>query len=626
MHESELGKTPEEGKDSTLYRRIMEHLPIAVYDAFAPGDGGDGHDGGDIYLNPQLRHLLAVKDDDPRSFNRLLFDIMHPDDRADAEGKIAQARRNHSVYFIECRIMRPGDPDYVWVLLEGRFIYDDGQRAVRHAGIIIDVNEHFQRERQLRESAERYRKITETMSDYVYTVRVKNGVAVETIHGGACQPVTGYTPADFAKNPNLWIEMVHEQDRQMVAARAQRMLRGEAVEQLEHRIIHRNGRTRWVNSTIVPHRDENGEIVFFDGVIRDITKQKQEAEIAKQRHYVNEILLNSVPYASILLDQDGEVIAVNSQGGLIGFRPDANWESAWRELSGEGSGDLLAQVIEKGERQQREISNHGQYYEVTFVPMEPDLCLACFYDISKRKNFEKAMHNSRMLTNSIISSTHGFVIIINADLTVADINPLTEKLIGVSAADIKGKKVEEAFVPEQAANCAARVREVMAAKAGISYHDVFLSRYLYTDALPVFADDQKTVGQVLFVAHDHSEQKRTELNLLEAYQTLMTLVECAPAAIVTYDPRGRVKTWNPAAVELFGWQPEQVCGKHSFWLDNSPAIKECRHAMVEGGRIHRKAVSVQCADGAARQGFLTGTALHDGNGDINGYMVIIERA
>lgn len=626
MHDSETGKPPKEAQDVTLYRRIMEHLPIAVYDAFAPEEGGEGEGGGDIYLNPQLRQLLAVKDGDPRSFNRLLFDLMHPDDRADAEAKMAEARRNHSVYFIECRIQRPSDPDYVWVLLEGRFIYDDGKRATRHAGIVIDVNEHFQRERQLRESAERYRKITETMSDYVYTVRVKNGVAVETIHGGACQPVTGYTPADFAKNPNLWIEMVHEQDRQMVAARAQRMLRGEAVEQLEHRIIHRNGRTRWVNSTIVPHRDEKGEIVFFDGVIRDITKQKQEAEVAKQRHYVNEILLNSVPYASILLDQDGEVIAVNSQGGLIGFRPDANWESAWRELSGEGSGDLLSQVIDKGERHQCEIANHGKYYEVTFVPMEPDLCLACFYDISKRKNFEKAMNSSRMLTNSILNSTHGYVIIVNADLTVADINPMTEKLIGVSAAAVKGKKVEEAFVPEQAANCAARVREVVASKAGVSYHDTFLSRYLYTDALPVFADDQKTVAQVLFVAHDYSEQKRTELNLLEAYQTLMALVEYSPSAIVTFDRRGRVKTWNPGAVALFGWQPEQVCGKHAFWIDHSPAIKDCRHAMFAGGHVRREAVSVQCADGAARQGLLTGTALHDGNGEINGYMVIIERA
>ena len=617
-------------EDVSLYRRIMENLPIAVYDTCAPDEGGSDRDGGaDIYLNPQLRHLLAVKDNDSRSFNRLLFDIVHPDDRADTESKMAEARRQHSVYFIECRILRPGDPDYIWVLLEGRFIYDerdDGKHAVRHVGIIIDVNEHFQRERQLRESAERYRKITETMSDYVYTVKVKNGVAVETIHGGACQPVTGYTPADFAKNPNLWIEMVHEQDRQMVAARAQRMLRGEPVEQLEHRIIHRNGRIRWVNSTIVPHRDEKGEIVFFDGVIRDITKQKQEAESVKQRHYVNEILLNSVPYASILLDQDGEVIAANIQGESLGFRPDTNWEDTWRELSGSASGELIAQVIAKGERHQCEISNHGKYYETTFVPMEPELCLACFYDISKRKNFEKAMHHSKGLTNAIINSTHCIVAIVNTDLTVADVNPTTEKLLGTAAAAIRGKKITEVFAPEQAARCAEKVREVTTTKAAISYRDTFLTRYMYTDALPIFADDQKTVTQVLFFTHDYSEQKRTELSLQESDQTLTALLEYSPNPIVAYDRRGRVKSWNPAAAATFGWAAEQVCGKHSFWLVDSPKVRECRRIVTEGGHFAREAIAVKCRDDRVRQGAATGAAIHDRDGAVAGYLLVIEPA
>ena len=57
----------------------------------------------------------------------------------------------------------------------------------------------------LRKSEERYRRITEAVTDYVFKVRIEDGQAVETVHGSNCVAVTGYTPEDFASDPYLWI-------------------------------------------------------------------------------------------------------------------------------------------------------------------------------------------------------------------------------------------------------------------------------------------------------------------------------------------------------------------------------------------------------------------------------------
>src|SRR5208283_4693953 len=47
---------------------------------------------------------------------------------------------------------------------------------------------------------------------------------------------------------------------------------------IEHRIVHKNGMVRWVRNTFVPHRDERGALVSYDGLIQDITGRKHAEE------------------------------------------------------------------------------------------------------------------------------------------------------------------------------------------------------------------------------------------------------------------------------------------------------------------------------------------------------------
>jgi len=134
----------------------------------------------------------------------------------------------------------------------------------------------------LRESEERYRRITQAVTDYIYTVRVENGRAVETIHGPACEVVTGYASDELRSDPSLWIRMVHEDDRPAVLAQASRVLSGETPEPLEHRIRRKDGALRWVQSTAVAHRGSKGRITSYDGLIRDITERKELADQLQQ--------------------------------------------------------------------------------------------------------------------------------------------------------------------------------------------------------------------------------------------------------------------------------------------------------------------------------------------------------
>lgn len=146
-----------------------------------------------------------------------------------------------------------------------------------------DITEQKRIIEDIVESQQRYKQLLDHLTDYIYTVKVTNGKPGNTFHGPGCISVTGYSQDDFDKNPALWIQMVHEADRDMVREQVEHTLAGQQTEPLEHRIIHRNGTMRWVKSTIVLRQNENGHLVSYDGLVTDITELKETESLAKSQ-------------------------------------------------------------------------------------------------------------------------------------------------------------------------------------------------------------------------------------------------------------------------------------------------------------------------------------------------------
>jgi two-component system cell cycle sensor histidine kinase/response regulator CckA len=65
----------------------------------------------------------------------------------------------------------------------------------------------------------------------------------------------------------------------------------------------------------------------------------------------------------------------------------------------------------------------------------------------------------------------------------------------------------------------------------------------------------------LTLAHDVTERKRAERELRETNDTLQTLIQASPLAIVTTDINGTVSEWNVAAERMFGWFAGDVLGR-----------------------------------------------------------------
>ena len=133
-------------------------------------------------------------------------------------------------------------------------------------------------EEAIRKSEDRYRELLASVTDYIYTVRMQNGVVVETSHGPGCLAVTGYHPEEYTSDPDLWHRMVHPDDTTAVVENAAEMMRGKVPPTIEHRIFHRDGSIRWVRNQRVPRYTADGALAGYDGLVSDITSRKEAEE------------------------------------------------------------------------------------------------------------------------------------------------------------------------------------------------------------------------------------------------------------------------------------------------------------------------------------------------------------
>jgi PAS domain S-box-containing protein len=175
--------------------------------------------------------------------------------------------------------------------------------------VIVD---HERTEEALKVSEERYRRISDTITDYIYTIVLDNGKVVEITHGAGCEAVTGYTVEEFAANPSLWFELVSPDDRGQVKAHFEKMLAGERTDSLTHRIVRKGGSIRWVMNTPVPRYDPDGPLLSLDGLVQDITEKKLAMDALRDANLYNRSLVEANLDPLAVIDPGGRITDVNS--------------------------------------------------------------------------------------------------------------------------------------------------------------------------------------------------------------------------------------------------------------------------------------------------------------------------
>ncbi len=475
-------------------------------------------------------------------------------------------------------------------------------RALREAE---NRKERQRAEAALRDSEARYRRITEAITDYMYTVRIEGEKAVETRHGPGCLAVTGYTDEAFAADPYLWIRMVVEADRPAVEEQARRVLAGEPAPAIEHRIIRQDGTLRWVCNTPVPRRDGQGVLRSYDGLIQDITARKQAEEALRE----SERLL-----ADIAANYPNSYVSIIERDLTVGFTsgqaftkqhldPRSFVGSSLEHVFGEHAPTVRQQYLKtfQGEETSFELCIRNQDQLFNVVPLYDSnghipRILAVVENITARKQAEKELQRANDLLRAIIEAAPIAIIGLDLDGNVQMVwNPTAEKMLGWSAREVMGRLLPS--VPVEGQEEFRRFREWT--RSGQTLDGVEVRRQkrdgspidysIY--ASPLHDAEGRIVGNVAVLV-DITARKRAEIEI----RTLSQAVEQSPAAIVITDPAGAIQYVNPRFTHMTGYTPDDVIGKNPRILKSGETPPEAyqrlwniiTHGGVWRGEFHNK--------------------------------------
>jgi PAS domain S-box-containing protein len=147
-----------------------------------------------------------------------------------------------------------------------------------------------------RRTEERYRALVEASTVLVWNAD-PGGVVSEM---PVWQELTGQTTTEL--HGTGWLDVIHPDDRQQVAAQWADAVEEERPYTAEYRILHRVGHYLWYRARAVPVR-EDGRIVEWVGVLDDI----QEEHVARERHQAVE---NALGVLGVSLDYEWNLAAV----------------------------------------------------------------------------------------------------------------------------------------------------------------------------------------------------------------------------------------------------------------------------------------------------------------------------
>ncbi|WP_417071130.1 PAS domain-containing protein [Niveibacterium terrae] len=224
-----------------------------------------------MQVNDRWLMILGLPPSGPHHLRRELWlERCHPDDLLSVQALLESHLSGKSpIYEAQLRL-RQQSGGYAFVFERGKVLERDSSgRAVRMAGILLDLSEQMAVREQLMREARRHKEVVEATGDGIWEWSLGSG---HCYRSERCLEILGLE-GEYAQSS----DPLHPEDRDLVWAAICAHLAGEtATYRCEYRLIHSHGYVTWVReSGRVVERDDQGRPLRMVGSLADISNERQ---------------------------------------------------------------------------------------------------------------------------------------------------------------------------------------------------------------------------------------------------------------------------------------------------------------------------------------------------------------
>jgi PAS domain S-box-containing protein len=207
-------------------------------------------------------------------------------------------------------------------------VRDDAGNLIGFTKVMRDLTDRKQIEEQLRESQSYLRMLIESLPQLVWTCQ----------SDGACDYLSAqwveYTGVPEAKHFGYgWLDSIHPDDREQVAAAWNQSVREQRVFDVEYRLRKADGSYRWFKARGLPLRNAQGEIFKWFGASMDIEDQKRVENSLRESEAAAAYL------AAIVESSDDAILSTDSEGVI------RSWNHGAEKLYGYSEAEIIGRPV-----------------------------------------------------------------------------------------------------------------------------------------------------------------------------------------------------------------------------------------------------------------------------------------
>ncbi len=278
------------------YRTLVERVPAVAYiwdGSVAPGTAAAP------FISPQVEGLLGFTVDAWQADPSLWSRSVHPDDLERVLAAWHESIEAEGPFAAEYRISR-SDGAELWIRDEAAPVSHRGGSL--YQGVMLDVTERRNSEERSRVAEAAYRRLVEQLPSVVYVNAVDRQVSAIYV-SPRYEDLTGYTAEQRMAEPDLWLRMLHPDDRESTLSDDEGDEVGDTFE-MEYRLIRADGRVIWVHDQAVLVELPGGERAW-QGVLTDITERQEMGARLREAEERYRAIVEQVPSA-IYVDEADE--------------------------------------------------------------------------------------------------------------------------------------------------------------------------------------------------------------------------------------------------------------------------------------------------------------------------------
>ena len=453
-------------------------------------------------------------------------------------------------------------------------VLDDQGNVIAHMASHRDITEQKQAVEPLRASEEKWRTLVENSRDAIF-ITTRDGEFID--FNQSFLDLFGYTEEEMHNinaiglyiDPNDRVKYVHEVEEEG------------SLKSYEVKFQTKDGAEIYVLSSAMVRKAHDGSILGYQGIIRDITEQKQTVEALRASEEKWRSLAETAPCVILTVQRDGTIQFLNRTIG--NYTPENTiGTKVWDYVPPDHHSVMkkaIEHVFQTGLPIGYEILGAGPegpasaWYMTQLGPIVKDgqvvVVTMVSTDITETKKVHEELRESEAQKKAILDATIDRIRLVDTDMRIIWANQTHARELNIHPEEIIGHRCYTIFVnrdtpcsecPSIKAIKSARIEHSVLTRPspGNKEEKIYLDSY----AVPL-KNESGDIERLIQVTRNVTEQVLAEKTLRESEEKYRTILESIEEGYYEIDMAGNFTFFNDSICKMFGYSRDELLGMNN---------------------------------------------------------------